>query len=224
MCGGLTLESSWLGQCTAGPGGVPPPAGERGAVMSPDARQSYPVDALLAGASGGDQRAWDRLVELFAPLIWAICCRYQLRRPAADDVGQVVWLRLVDQLSLRPDPAELVSWIAATTRQECSRVLRAAAGSYAPGTRLRGADRPVPGTRVVAPDMLRAERHSALRVAFAELPPECQQLIGLLIQQPAGPAAQIGARLGIPADCVGPHRQRCLDKLRRHPAIAALAS
>ena len=192
--------------------------------MSQDAKQSYPVDVLLAGASDGDQRAWDQLVELFAPLIWSICCRYQLRRPAADDVGQVVWLRLVDQLALRPDPAGLVSWIAATTRQECSRVLRATGGSYASGPRLHAADRPVPGTAVVAPDVLRAERHSALRVAFAELPPECQQLIGLLIQQPAGPAAQIGARLGIPADCVGPHRRRCLDELRRHPAIAALVS
>jgi DNA-directed RNA polymerase specialized sigma24 family protein len=76
---------------------------------------------------------------------------------------------------------------------------------------------------VQEPDVLRAERDSALRVAFAELPPECQQLIALLIQQPAGPAAQIGARLGIPASCVGRHRRRCLDKLRRHPAIALVS-
>jgi RNA polymerase sigma factor (sigma-70 family) len=192
--------------------------------MSQDAKQSYPVEVLLAGASRGDQRAWDQLVELFAPLIWSICCRYQLRRPAADDVGQAVWLRLVDQLALRPDPAGLVSWIAATTRQECSRVLRATAGPYAPGPGLRAADRPVPGTGGLEPGVLRAERHNALRVAFAELPPECQQLIALLIQQPAGPAAQAGARLGIPPGCADHHRRRCLDKLRGHPAIAALVS
>jgi hypothetical protein len=30
--------------------------------------------------------------------------------------------------------------------------------------------------------------------------------------------------LGIPAGSIGPNRARCLDKLRRHPAIAALIS
>ncbi len=31
-----------------------------------------------------------------------------------------------------------------------------------------------------------------------------------------------GARLGIPVGSIGPSRGRCLAKLRRHPAIAAL--
>jgi hypothetical protein len=34
--------------------------------------------------------------------------------------------------------------------------------------------------------------------------------------------AEISARLGIPVGSIGPNRGRCLDKLRRHPAIAAL--
>jgi DNA-directed RNA polymerase specialized sigma24 family protein len=38
------------------------------------------------------------------------------------------------------------------------------------------------------------------------------------------PYAQISARLGIPLGSIGPTRRRCLDKLRHHPAIAALAS
>jgi DNA-directed RNA polymerase specialized sigma24 family protein len=36
------------------------------------------------------------------------------------------------------------------------------------------------------------------------------------------PYAEIGARLGIPMGSIGPTRRRCLDKLRRHPAIVAL--
>jgi DNA-directed RNA polymerase specialized sigma24 family protein len=39
---------------------------------------------------------------------------------------------------------------------------------------------------------------------------------------PAAPYAEISARLGIPVGSIGPTRSRCLDKLRRHPAIAAL--
>jgi hypothetical protein len=34
--------------------------------------------------------------------------------------------------------------------------------------------------------------------------------------------AEISARLGIPVGSIGPARRRCLDKLRRHPAITAL--
>jgi len=34
--------------------------------------------------------------------------------------------------------------------------------------------------------------------------------------------AEISARLGVPVGSIGPNRGRCLDKLRRHPAIAAL--
>jgi DNA-directed RNA polymerase specialized sigma24 family protein len=36
------------------------------------------------------------------------------------------------------------------------------------------------------------------------------------------PYAQISAELGIPVGSIGPTRRRCLDKLRSHPAIAAL--
>jgi hypothetical protein len=36
------------------------------------------------------------------------------------------------------------------------------------------------------------------------------------------PYAEISARLGIPVGTIGPTRRRCLEKLRRSPAIAAL--
>jgi DNA-directed RNA polymerase specialized sigma24 family protein len=36
------------------------------------------------------------------------------------------------------------------------------------------------------------------------------------------PYTEISARLGIPIGSIGPSRARCLEKLRRDPAIAAL--
>ena len=36
------------------------------------------------------------------------------------------------------------------------------------------------------------------------------------------PYAEISARLGIAVGSIGPYRGRCLEKLRRHPSIAAL--
>jgi DNA-directed RNA polymerase specialized sigma24 family protein len=56
--------------------------------------------------------------------------------------------------------------------------------------------------------------------------PACRRppskLIALLAEDRPLPYAQISARLGIPAGSIGPTRGRCLAKLRRHPAIAAL--
>jgi Histidine kinase len=60
------------------------------------------------------------------------------------------------------------------------------------------------------------------REAFRQLPPGCQQLIAMLMEDPAVPDTGIGARLGIPAGSAGPERARCLERLRRYPAVAAL--
>jgi len=45
---------------------------------------------LVASASSGDSRAWDALVDRYAPLVRSICRKYQLGRTDADDVAQSV--------------------------------------------------------------------------------------------------------------------------------------
>ena len=76
--------------------------------------------------------------------------------------------------------------------------------------------------RAAEHDLPAAERHAALREAFGQLPPGCQQLLALLTADPPVSYAEISVRLGIPVGSIGPTRRRCLDKLRRHPAITAL--
>ena len=180
------------------------------------------VTVLVARAGNGDKQAWDELVERCAPLIWSICRRYRLRRADADDVGQSVWLQLAGQLAFLRHPAALQGWLATTTQRECGRVLHAARKQEAPGYRLDAADIPDNVTGVAESELLRAERHAALREAFTHLPPDSRQLIAMLIQVPAVPYAEISARLGIPVGSIGPTRGRCLEQLRRDPAIAAL--
>jgi len=183
-------------------------------------RDDSVVTDLVIRARHGDQRAWDALVERYAPLVWSIGRRYQLGRADTDDVGQTVWLRLIAQLDALRDPAALAGWIATTTRRECGKVRRAA--------RLPPAARwdldTIADTRIDPADsgLLAAERHAALRQAFTCLPPRCQQILALLTEDPPVPYAQISARLGIPVGSIGPTRYRCLQKLRRHPAIDAL--
>ena len=177
---------------------------------------------LVASARDGDVRAWDALVERYTPLIWSICRKYRLDRADADDVGQSVWLHLVDQLGKIREPAALAGWLATTTRRECGRLVRAAHGPRA-ARYLLDAETTADGQAGTAEqEVLAAERHAALREAFADLPPEGQQLIALLTADPPVPYAEISARLGIPVGSIGPTRRRCLDRMRRHPALAAL--
>jgi DNA-directed RNA polymerase specialized sigma24 family protein len=89
-------------------------------------RADPPVTDLVARARNGEKRAWDALVERYAPLVWSICRRHRLAGADADDIGQNVWLRLVGQLDTIRDPAALAGWLATTTQRECWRVLRAA--------------------------------------------------------------------------------------------------
>jgi len=98
----------------------------------------------------------------------------------------------------------------------------AACGPLAAGYDLEAGTLPDEHAATAEQDLLAAERHAALREALGDLPPGCQRLIALLTADPPLPYAEISARLGIPVGSIGPTRRRCLDKLRRHPAIAAL--
>jgi RNA polymerase sigma factor (sigma-70 family) len=183
-----------------------------------------PTADLVMQARKGDSDAWNALVERFAPLIWSICRRYQLEPADAKDVGQCVWLRLIDQLAAVRDPAALPGWLATTTRRECLRFRRAARRQQALEHALDVESIAGEQTGLAERELLLAERHTALREAFNRLPPPCQQLMAILIEDPPVPYAEISARLGIPVGSIGPSRSRCMDKLRRDPAIAALMS
>ena len=66
---------------------------------------------LVTRARDGDQQAWDVLVERYVPLIWSICLHYRLDRADAEDVGQRVWLQLMNHLGAIREPGR-ASWLA----------------------------------------------------------------------------------------------------------------
>jgi RNA polymerase sigma factor (sigma-70 family) len=180
------------------------------------------VIGLVTRARNGDQQAWAALVERYAPLVWSICRRYQLGHADAEDVSQNVWLRLVGQLGNLRDPAAIPGWLATTTQRECLRAVGIARSPRAAALAPEVDNIPDIETGMAEQELLIAERHAALRDALSHLPPCCQQLIALLTEDPPVPYAQISTRLGIPVGGIGPSRGRCLDRLRRDPAIAAL--
>jgi RNA polymerase sigma factor (sigma-70 family) len=179
------------------------------------------VVALVTRASGGDPGAWHELVDRYAPLVYTICTRYRLSNPDIEDVGQNVWLLLVEQLGKLREPAALPGWLATTTARECLRVVTAASKAERLGTGLDDSVLFVDDA-VIDEEILVAERNAALRAAFAELPPRCQQLLSMLISDPPHSYTEINAKTGIPVGSIGPQRARCLERMRRSSALAAL--
>jgi hypothetical protein len=104
--------------------------------VKPAARNDPSVVALVARATEGDQGAWMELVDRYAPLVYTICARYRLSNDDIEDVGQNVWLLLVDQIGKLREPAALPGWLATTTARECLRVVTASRKSEQPGTKL----------------------------------------------------------------------------------------
>jgi RNA polymerase sigma factor (sigma-70 family) len=176
---------------------------------------------LVTRAANGDQRAWDALVDRYAPLIWSLCREHSLSDADVRTIGQAVWLQLASQLGTLGEPA-LAGWLAATTRRECGKLPHAApelqAGRHAPNAEAI----PDEQTGIAEHKLRAAERDAVLREAFTRLPPCCQRLIAMLTEDPPVPDAQISATLGIPVGSIGSSRSRCLNKLRQDPALDAL--
>ena len=189
-------------------------------------RDDPSVVALVTRAAGSDESAWHELVDRYAPLVWSICVRYQLGGADIEDVGQTVWLGLVEQLAnekLR-EPAALPGWLATTTQRECLRVVRAR-GKYEVFAAVPD-DSGTPAaadTMVIEEEVLLAERNALLRAALAELPEADQRLLALLLRDPPLSYAEIGEILGMPPGSIGPTRQRCLRRLSRSPLLAGLS-
>jgi len=184
-------------------------------------RDDPEVVALVTRASGGDQDAWYKLVDRYAPLVYTICARYRLSNHDIEDVGQNVWLLLVEQLGKLREPAALPGWLATTTARECLRVVTATHKSERISTGLDDSVMFVDDA-AIDEEILVAERNAALRAAFTELSARCQQLLSMLISDPPRSYAEIHAEIGIPVGSIGPQRARCLDRLRRSSAFSGL--
>lgn len=181
-------------------------------------RDDPTVVALVERARDGDRAAWDEIVRRYMPLVWTVCRRYRLSAGDLEDVAASVWLRLVERLDTLRDPAALPGWLTTTTSRECTRLLRVRSREV-PVEQDAFADQETAG-----PDewLLTQERHIALRAAFAQLGERCRELLALLTADPAIPYVEIAERLDMAVGGIGPTRQRCLDKLRRQPSIAAM--
>jgi RNA polymerase sigma factor (sigma-70 family) len=169
---------------------------------------------LVVRAREGDQAAWDRLVEGYAGLVWAITRNHRLNQGDAADVSQTTWLRLVENIDRLDDPRRVGAWLATTARRECLRVLRLS-GRQVLVDDDRTFDRMNEEQPAVDAGLLRIEQSEVVHEAFVLLPLRCQQLLNLLMVETPPSYEELSAALGMPIGSIGPTRGRCLEKLRQ---------
>jgi len=190
----------------------------------PTPREPVSLLRLIAAAAEGEQRGWLGLIDRYGPLVRQVTRRYRLSDNESQDVSQTVWLRLVEQIGRIREPLALPGWLVTTTKNEALRVLK---------TNQR--TRPVPAIddptlererqeATAEQELLRDERHQAVRDGLAELQPNQRALLLLLHAEPAISYEEISRRLGMPTGSIGPTRGRCLKKLRQTAAIRQLVT
>jgi len=179
------------------------------------------VARLVRRAAEGDRWAWERLVDQYARLIWAITRDFKLVESDAADVAQVTWLRLLENVHKIDNPDRVGSWLAATARNECLRQLAARKRVVLAedGIVLEGAAISEPE---VDERLLCAERTQMVREALSGLPARWQRMLELLMADPPASYAEISDQLGLPVGSIGPTRSRCLARLRAllHSSLA----
>lgn len=170
--------------------------------------------ALVRAAAGGDRQAWERLVDSYIGLIWAIARNHRLSFGDAADVSQTTWLRLIENIDRIEDPSRIGAWLATTARRECLRVLGRASKQVLVSETETLVDVRAPESEPVDAGLLAREREEDVRRALAQLPQRCQELMRLLMLDPPPSYEEISAAMNMPIGSIGPTRGRCLRRLQ----------
>lgn len=177
-------------------------------------------ERLIKACRGGDEAAWEALVERYQKLIYTIPRRAGLDEDQAAEVFQEVFTTLLEKLADIEQPERLHAWLVTTARRKTWRVItREKTGLKLSLNEEEGeaeidtlpANGPLPDEQ-----LLRLEEQHRVRKGLAALDERCRKLLTLLfyIEEPP-PYAEIATALGTSEGSIGPTRARCLQKLLR---------
>jgi RNA polymerase sigma factor (sigma-70 family) len=162
----------------------------------------------------GDASGMSTLVDEVTPLLWGVARQQGLQHPAAEDVVQNTWLKLVEHAPSIADPQSVLKWLITTTKRDAwatvSRGHREEPSSHA-------------DVRDVEPDVTAPSPETAVLTDvddrlvwqhFATLPERCKALLRAIAFAEKPDYASVALALGMPVGSIGPTRGRCLAKLR----------
>ena len=174
---------------------------------------------LIRDCRRGDERAWDRLVERYQRLVFAIPRRARLSDEQAADILQEVFLTLFEKLDDIEQPEKIRSWMVTTAKFKTWAAVRNSRGFYSPETEEQ-MEQELAGIRDVAPladEMLvQLEQQHLVRTALQQIDERCRRIISMLYMgDRAATYAEVAADVSVGESSISPLRARCLKKLEK---------
>jgi len=162
---------------------------------------------LVSRCRGGDEHAWNELVERFSRYVFAICAQgFRLESHDAEDVFQEVFARVYQHLErLRSDEA-IRPWIAQLTRRLCIDCLRSS-GREGP------ADLDDFESGSFDETLAGLDEAMTVRAGLDAVGDPCREILDRFFCRDESYKA-IGEALELPAGTIASRISRCLGKLR----------
>jgi RNA polymerase sigma-70 factor, ECF subfamily len=187
----------------------------RGATTASSARAPF-SPRLLSACRVGDPQAWDRLLQESIPLITAIArTDFGLHREDAEDVVQLVHLKLYEHLDDLRDAASFTAWLRRLTRHTIIDLLRQKRQTLSLDALAEetGMELSLPALGEVPGIDTGIAVRLDLQRALASLPPLYREPVIQYLVHGKG-QDEIGRLLGRPRSTVATQIQRGLQKLR----------
>lgn len=169
---------------------------------------------LLERCREGDVQAWEEIVRTFSPLVWTVARSHRVSPNDCEEIYQITWERLLENLSHINRPERLGTWLTTVARRESIRHSESARFT------VNFSDPQQWDLLAVSPDTspenqtLRRTENEIVLKEIRKLPDQHQALVSMLFSDPPIPYEVISSRLGIPRGSIGPMRKRIMARLR----------
>lgn len=174
---------------------------------------------LVKACRGGDQNAWNELVERFQRLIITIPRRAGLSEEQSADVFQEVFLTLFEKLDEIEQPEKIRSWLVTTAKFKTWGVVRGTKNLYSPAT-----DEEMESEMAQIADaapladakLIELEQQHLIRTALQKLEEKCRAIIAMIyLRETAASYAEVAQAINVGETSISPLRSRCLKKLAK---------
>jgi len=169
---------------------------------------------LVAKCRRKDDKAWEEMIDLVSPVIFAITFRSKLTRDESFDIFGQVSRILYEHIEELQSPSKLMSYVATIARRQIYNTFRGSERVERIGRELLEG---LPEHPNKAPDhdLEQEQERTQLLEAMAELPERDYKLLYALYFDPELPSyAEIGRKLRMPESSIGPTRARALQKMQ----------
>jgi RNA polymerase sigma factor (sigma-70 family) len=168
---------------------------------------------LIRQCQEGDERAWHRLIDLIAPVIFSICKKSKLSRDESFDIYGQVCLQLVNNIGSLRSPEKILSFVATITRRQIFTFYnKMQVFACLDDETVRS----LPDDTKKDPEKIyeSIRKREILMEAMLSLPERDYKLIKALFFEQSEPTyEEIARRLNMPVSSVGPIRAKALTKL-----------